>query len=115
MINKGDKTSSFKQAPYNQANPDDKFDAVLNVEADIAGIWAHLEHQATPILDIRVADGNSRLFLHYDHEEVGAPALGYMLENRHIRGAMTKALGEEVLAGKPNVYMYLLASSRIDD
>jgi len=52
------------------------------------GVWDRLSAHATPILDIRVADGSSRLFLHYDSEEIGAPALGYMLENRHIRAGI---------------------------
>ena len=55
---------------------------------DALGIWDRLSAQATPILDIRVADGASRLFLHYDSAEVGTPALGYMLENRHIRAGL---------------------------
>ena len=55
-------------------------------------VWDRLAAHATPILDIRVADGASRLFLHYDHAEVGTPALGYMLENRHIRTALYAAV-----------------------
>ena len=56
------------------------------------GIWEHLA-EATPILDIRVADGASKLFLHYDHAEIGDAPLGYMVENRHMRGALFQALG----------------------
>ncbi len=56
------------------------------------GLWDRLADHATPILDIRVADGESRLFLHYDSVEIGAPALGYMLENRHIRAALFASL-----------------------
>ena len=55
-------------------------------------LWDRLAPHATPILDIRVADGASRLFLHYDSEEVGTPALGYMLENRHIRTGLCEAV-----------------------
>jgi 2-octaprenyl-6-methoxyphenol hydroxylase len=55
-------------------------------------VWDRLSAHATPILDIRVADGASRLFLHYDSEEVGTPALGYMLENRHIRTGLYDAI-----------------------
>jgi 2-octaprenyl-6-methoxyphenol hydroxylase len=61
---------------------------------DAIGIWRHLAGHATPILDIRVADGESRLFLHYDHTEVGTDALGYMLENRHIRSGLFAAIKE---------------------
>ena len=34
------------------------------------GVWEHLA-ESTPILDIRVADGASKLFLHYGHAEIG--------------------------------------------
>src|SRR5260221_2518982 len=34
------------------------------------GPWAALAPDAGPILDIRVSDGPSRLFLHYDHRAV---------------------------------------------
>ncbi|MEE8189640.1 MAG: UbiH/UbiF/VisC/COQ6 family ubiquinone biosynthesis hydroxylase [Kiloniellales bacterium] len=61
------------------------------------GVWAGLEDQAEPILDIRVSDGRvgraaSSLFLHYDHcDQTGGEAagpLGYIVENRAIRGAL---------------------------
>ena len=51
---------------------------------DAIGLWPALAPDAEPILDIRVSDGASPLFLHYDHREVGAP-LGYIVENRAIR------------------------------
>ncbi len=44
------------------------------------------EHQ--PILDIRVTDGHSPLFLHYDHRELGEGPFGQMVENRTIRRAL---------------------------
>ncbi|MFQ5972982.1 MAG: UbiH/UbiF/VisC/COQ6 family ubiquinone biosynthesis hydroxylase, partial [Alphaproteobacteria bacterium] len=53
------------------------------------GVWRDLEAYACPIDDIRVSDADSRLFLHYDHVEVGDEPLGYMAENRHIRRALT--------------------------
>ena len=46
------------------------------------GLWADLAAHAQPILDIRVSDGDSLLFLHYDHREVGDEPLGYIIENR---------------------------------
>ena len=54
------------------------------------GVWSHMAHAAQPILDIRVSDGKigqtaSRLFLHYDHEEVSGEPLGYIIENRETR------------------------------
>lgn len=48
------------------------------------GLWHYLEPSAQPILEIRVSDGGSPLFLHYDHREAGDGPLGYMVENRHI-------------------------------
>jgi 2-octaprenyl-6-methoxyphenol hydroxylase len=51
------------------------------------GIWQHLKKNFMPIKDIRVADGGSRLFLHYKHEDVLYEALGFMVENRHFRHA----------------------------
>jgi 2-octaprenyl-6-methoxyphenol hydroxylase len=52
------------------------------------GVWDALAPHAEPIREIRVADGNSPLFLHYDRHEVGAEALGYIVENRFLRGAL---------------------------
>src|SRR5438105_6691874 len=52
------------------------------------GLWTELAPHAGPILDIRVSDGDSLLFLHYDHRAVGAHPLGYIIENRFIRRAL---------------------------
>lgn len=60
---------------------------------DAIGIWSRLADRATPILDIRVADGDSHLFLHYDSADVGTDALGYMLENRYIRAGLFDVIG----------------------
>lgn len=57
------------------------------------GIWRHVE-QAGPILDIRVSDGPSRLFLHYDHRAVGDDPMGWIVENRFTRTALEKTLAE---------------------
>jgi 2-octaprenyl-6-methoxyphenol hydroxylase len=56
------------------------------------GVWPHLEAEAQPIHQILVTDGKpgqaaSPFSLHFDAEEVGAPALGHIAENRHIRRA----------------------------
>jgi len=56
------------------------------------GIWSHLKNQAAPILDIRVADERSHLFLHFDHEDVSGEALGYMVENYYLRRAIFQAV-----------------------
>ncbi|HJS32817.1 MAG TPA: FAD-dependent oxidoreductase, partial [Alphaproteobacteria bacterium] len=48
------------------------------------GLWPMLAPHAQAIDDIRVSDGDSTLFLHYDHRELGDHPLGYIVENRHI-------------------------------
>ncbi|MGA8381193.1 MAG: UbiH/UbiF/VisC/COQ6 family ubiquinone biosynthesis hydroxylase [Stellaceae bacterium] len=55
------------------------------------GLWPLLAGEAEPILEIRVADDDAKLFLHYDHRELapdqaraGAP-LGWIIENRILR------------------------------
>ncbi|MBM3525241.1 MAG: FAD-dependent oxidoreductase, partial [Alphaproteobacteria bacterium] len=52
---------------------------------DGLGLWSQIAPYAAPIEDIRVSDGESRLFLHYDHREVGKHPLGYIVENLHVR------------------------------
>jgi len=52
------------------------------------GIWDVIEKETAPIKDIRVADGHSPLFLHYDHAQLGTDPFGYMVENRSIRKAL---------------------------
>ncbi|MBI1245785.1 MAG: FAD-dependent oxidoreductase [Alphaproteobacteria bacterium] len=59
------------------------------------GLWPHLERHAEPILDIRVSDGDSQLFLHYDHRDLGSDPFGYIIENRHIRRAIYACLTQE--------------------
>jgi 2-octaprenyl-6-methoxyphenol hydroxylase len=60
---------------------------------DGLGIWRHVA-AAQPILDIRVADQGSPLFLHYDHREVGDQPFGWIAENRAIRHALHERLAE---------------------
>ncbi|HUK59180.1 MAG TPA: UbiH/UbiF/VisC/COQ6 family ubiquinone biosynthesis hydroxylase [Stellaceae bacterium] len=52
------------------------------------GFWSAVEADASPIREIRVADGGSRLFLHYDHALVGDHPLGFIVENRVLRRAL---------------------------
>ena len=59
---------------------------------DGLGIWQHAAEEAQPILDIRVADQGSPLFLHYDHREIGDQPLGWIVENRAIRRALFRRL-----------------------
>ncbi len=60
-----------------------------------AGIWSEMADHASPIWDIRVADGHplrgvSPLFLHYDHADVGEDPFGWIIENRVTRQALHK-------------------------
>lgn len=60
-----------------------------------AGVWEEIAPHASPIWDIRVADGHplrgvSPLFLHYDHADVGDQPFGWIIENRVIRQALHK-------------------------
>ena len=56
-----------------------------------AGIWPHIATHGEPILDIRVSDGATPFFLHYDHSEVSDEPFGYIVENRHIRAGLQNA------------------------
>jgi 2-octaprenyl-6-methoxyphenol hydroxylase len=58
---------------------------------DQLGLWQVLAQDACPILDIRVSDGPSRLFLHYDHRDVGDDPMGFIVDNT--------ALHQSFLAG----------------
>ena len=62
---------------------------------DEAGLWAKLPEPAQEIREIRVSDGKvgrraSRLFLHFDHQELGPDAgpFGWMVEARGLRIAL---------------------------
>jgi 2-octaprenyl-6-methoxyphenol hydroxylase len=60
---------------------------------DATGLWPQIAAEAEPILEIRVADDDSSLFLHYDHRDLGTPEggpapLGYIVENRVLRRAL---------------------------
>ena len=53
------------------------------------GLWPLVADNAEPIREIRVADDNASLFLHYDHRELGADTpLGWIIENRLLRRAL---------------------------
>lgn len=78
---------------------DEKFDGRTSAIAygsrnvlDAIGVWPKIAAETEPILEIRVADGNSPLYLHYDHRllETGTP-LGYIVENRVLRGALIES------------------------
>jgi 2-octaprenyl-6-methoxyphenol hydroxylase len=60
---------------------------------DAVGLWPELAADAEPILEIRVADDGSPLFLHYDHRALGTGSpLGYIVENRIFRRALIERI-----------------------
>ncbi len=70
------------------------------------GVWPHLEKHAQPIREILVTDGKadgpaSPFSLHFDSQEVGAPSLGHIAENRHIRAALYAALPPNLILIAP--------------
>lgn len=73
---------------------------------DGIGAWAGMDDAAAPILEIRVSDGDSPLFLHYDHALLGLGPLGWIVENAEIRRALLDrlaALDEARLIGGAGV------------
>ncbi|MFO0390067.1 MAG: UbiH/UbiF/VisC/COQ6 family ubiquinone biosynthesis hydroxylase [Alphaproteobacteria bacterium] len=59
---------------------------------DNIGVWKGMQPHAEPIRDIRVSDGDTSCFLHYDHKDVaertGGEPFGFIVENRYMRQAL---------------------------
>lgn len=55
------------------------------------GLWQRIA-DPSPILDIRVSEGGSRLFMHFNHGEGGDEPFGHMVEARHLRRALFDAI-----------------------
>ncbi|MDH3702563.1 MAG: FAD-dependent monooxygenase, partial [Alphaproteobacteria bacterium] len=78
------------------ATYDGRASAIAHASARVLqgiGVWSGLREGASPIRDIRVADGHpvrgiSSLFLHYDHRDLGDDPFGYIIENRVLRRAL---------------------------
>jgi 2-octaprenyl-6-methoxyphenol hydroxylase len=62
------------------------------------GVWDGIVEDGAPavepILEIRVTDGASPLFLHYDFREIDEGPLGYIVENRFTRIALLGRISE---------------------
>ncbi len=63
------------------------------------GLWTDLKENAQPILDIKVTDGRagegpSPFVLHFDHTEIEEGPMGFLVEDRHLRPALLKAIAE---------------------
>jgi 2-octaprenyl-6-methoxyphenol hydroxylase len=76
------------------------------------GLWPRLSAHAQPIREIRVTDGSSPLFLHFDGRPMGDEPLGQMIENRHIRFAQLGSLAEGRLPIQLHAPARLLAATR---
>ncbi len=55
---------------------------------DAIGLWDEISDQACPIEQIRVADGDSPKFLHFDSIETGMGDFGWIIENYRLRRAL---------------------------
>jgi len=55
---------------------------------DGVGVWRALAADACPIEAIRVADGGSPLFVHYNSAEIGDEPLGHIVDNFALRRAL---------------------------
>jgi 2-octaprenyl-6-methoxyphenol hydroxylase len=58
------------------------------------GAWEGMQEKASDILDIRISDGRSPLFLHFGHADLDEGPLGHIVENRIIRSALLERLDE---------------------
>ena len=69
---------------------------------DAIGLWPSIAADAEPILEIRVVDDDSSLFLHYDHRELESHTpLGYIVENRVLRRVLM-----ERVRSMPNLVLF---------
>jgi len=57
-------------------------------------IWPLMAADAQPINEIRVSDGDSPRFLHFDSREIGDAPFGHIVENRHTRLALLRRMRE---------------------
>lgn len=55
---------------------------------EAVGLWDVIGPTANPMDDIHVTDGESLVYLHYDHTDIGDEPFGWMVENRMIRQAL---------------------------
>lgn len=63
-----------------------------------AGAWEQLEYDACPIRDIKIMESGSPVLLEFLVNEIGSPALGWILENRKIRQSLYQQLRSLPLA-----------------
>lgn len=106
-----------------EAQLNDAFDgrvsaiAIASVRVlEAIGVWQQAAAFAEPIRDIRVLDGDSPLYVHFDHREVGDEPFGYMVENQKLRVALFTALraqkGVTFIAGQ-SITSYAVEGAKI--
>lgn len=62
------------------------------------GVWREVRAEAQPIRRIRVAEGDSPLFLHFEGDDLGEGPLGHIVPNETLRSALRAAVAR---AGVP--------------
>jgi len=76
---------------------------------NVLGVWARIEDQVQPILQIKASDGHADrgaapFFLHFDHAEIEEGPMGFMVEDRHLYAAflaeMAASPGITLLSGQ---------------
>ncbi|MDZ7905775.1 MAG: FAD-dependent monooxygenase [Cypionkella sp.] len=63
----------------------------------VLGVWGSLADHAQPILQIKTSDGAvgrgpAPFFMAFDHAELGAGPMGYMVEDRHVYAGFLAAM-----------------------
>jgi len=80
------RTCAIAQAPKKMFEAIGVWDAMLSPLPGSPGVGE--------IRDIRIVDGYSPLFLHYDHKDIGDQPLGYIVENRVTRHALLNFIAD---------------------
>jgi len=89
-----------RDTPQNSASPlfDGRVSSVAAGSANMfkaLGVWSKVSDGAQPIYQIRVSDGDSQRFLQYDSCDLDGTPMGYIVENRLLRGALHAAVRAE--------------------
>lgn len=61
------------------------------------GLWEDLSAFVEPIKKIHISQANHLGYVHYDEKDSGGWAMGYLIENRHLRQVLFKAIFDHPL------------------
>ncbi|WP_102225524.1 FAD-dependent monooxygenase [Acidimangrovimonas sediminis] len=66
----------------------------------VLGLWSRVADRAQPINEVKASDGRAGegpapLFLHFESGEIEEGPMGFMLEDRFLRGALIEAMAAE--------------------